>query len=149
MAICHTVTEFVQQKVIDAVENWVEQQEETCNNYPWPVNWLCKFTTILVKVITYVTKYIIVPVNKTICIAITGSTYVVLSPFIVAFPKIDDPIKKWLWTRPKIEYSGRTSKGEYRFRCNCKDGEEFITVEAENDEEAKNLAVEECEKVCQ
>src|SRR5947209_17783226 len=146
MAICHTVTELVQQTIIDPVDNWVEEQQKTCSSRPWPLNWFCEFMTILVKVTSWITKHIVVPINKTICIAITGSTYVVLSPFIIAFPKIDDPIKKWLWTRPKIEYLGQTSTGAYRFRCNCGEGAEIITVEAKDDEEAKELAIEECEK---
>jgi len=158
--ICTTVTTYVTQTILDPVDTWVSQQQQQCKNRKWPLNWLCWFVTILVKVIIWVTRYIIVPIAQTTCIVVTGILGGIMWPFAVAIDAacISCNALNWVnlwWLTPTQitfvsmqESPNKPSYFDYVFTCNCKKGEKNITVTALNDDEAKDLAIEECKKLC-
>jgi len=159
--ICTNITTFVLQEVTNPVSTWVEEQQQKCNSYPWPLNWLCWFVTVLVEVIIWVVDHILVPVIKVICMFITFVIGGVLLPFGAAIDALCqkchayDWIKDWFIGCAKIE--GLTEKPsatnpdeyDFTFRCNCTCfSNKTISISAKTEEEAFELAKIECEKAC-
>ncbi|MBK9632866.1 MAG: hypothetical protein IPO62_17730 [Saprospiraceae bacterium] len=158
--ICTTVTTWVTQTVLDPVETWVSSQLQQCKNRPWPLNWLCWFVTILVKVIIWVTRYITVPILQTTCTVVTWIIGSIMLPFAAAIDALClscnalNWVNLW-WITPTVitfvskhESPNRPGYFDYTFTCNCKKGKKDIFVTALNDDEAKDLAIEECKKLC-
>src|SRR5664279_1430392 len=45
MKVCRDVEEWIQENV----EQEVEQQEQRCKKWPWPLSWLCSNVTFIAK----------------------------------------------------------------------------------------------------
>lgn len=68
MAIeCVEIQEWVEEEITKPIEEWVEKSEEKCKNWPWPLNWVCKVVTTLVKVVTWVVEKVGKWVVRTVC----------------------------------------------------------------------------------
>ncbi len=143
MSFCHTITEFVQEKVLVKVEKWIDQKQKKCQSKKGLKKLFCWFVLIAVKIFEWVTRVIIVPLNHVICVALAGGIYVVIHPFAAPFPKFDDWLKKWFYKKVKCEHLKTTPASGgvsvYEFKCQCKNGEQLIKVEAHNDEEAAEM----------
>jgi len=67
--VCSQITEWIEEEVSKPVEEWEEQQEKKCKDYPWydPRGWVCWFVTILVKVVRWVVVTVGKWVTRTVC----------------------------------------------------------------------------------
>lgn len=158
--ICTTSTTWITQTVLDPVDSWVSQQQTQCNNYPWPLNWLCSVVTVLVKITTWVTRYILVPVLHITCVVITAILGGILYPFAWAIDSVCKTcnthqwVELWWLTPTKITFVkkeiSKTNPDyfDYTFTCNCKNGKKEIIVTAANDIDAEKLAIDGCKGVC-
>ncbi len=160
--ICTTVTTWVNQTVLDQVDTWVSQQEEKCKKKKWwnPATWICWFVTILVKVISWITRTILVPILKTICTVITGILGGILYPFAWAIDSVCQTcnahqwVELWWLSPTKIKFVKKEESPnnprhfDYTFICKCKNGDKKIIVTASNDGEAAQLATVKCKATC-
>lgn len=157
--LCIKITTPITKYVTEPIDNWVEQQEEKCKQYPWwdPRGWFCWFITVLVLVTNWVTKSFIVYVTNIVCTFITWFIGSLFSALIGSWcSKCNDWIKKWLLDCPKIEglKENRSIKNpnefDFVFKCNCNCFKsKTIEIRAKNEEEAFELAKEKCDKICQ
>jgi hypothetical protein len=95
---CEEVTEWIEEEVLKPVETWVEKTEEVCKNWPWPLNWLCKLVTTLVKVVTWVVEIVGKWVTRTICKFVDIVLSFVID-VVVGVIDIVVGIFTWDWTR--------------------------------------------------
>jgi hypothetical protein len=67
--VCTQIQEWVEEQVSKPIEEWEEQQEKKCKDYPWydPRGWVCWFVTILVKVVRWVVVTVGKWVTRTVC----------------------------------------------------------------------------------
>jgi len=71
--VCKEIQEWVEEQVSKPIEEWENQQQEKCKNYPWydPRGWVCWLVWVLVKV----TRWVVVTVGKwvirTVCTVVT------------------------------------------------------------------------------
>jgi len=161
--ICTTVTDWVTKEILVPVDTWVTQQQQTCKQYPWwdPRGWFCEIVTTVVRVVIWVTQQILIPVAKTICIAVTGTIGVILYPFAIAIDAVCSScnvvtwVQVWWLGTPKIKFVGkvpsltRPGYDEYTFICICSRSKQTtIKFEAQNDEQAAEMAKDQCQKEC-
>lgn len=159
--ICRRITTFVTQQVTNPVTSWVNQQQQRCKNYPWPLNWLCWFVTVLVQIITWVVSNIVVPIISIVCTVITFLIGGVLLPFGVAIDVFCQRCNAYNWIKDqfigcaKIEGVSETASTsnpglfDFIFKCNCTCFENtIIEITAKTEEEAFALAKEKCKFVC-
>lgn len=160
--ICTKVTTTVTQTVITPVEKWVSQQQKQCKKRKWPLNWLCWFVTVLIKVIVWITHYIVVATVHFSCIVVTGIIGLIILPFGAAIDAVCPIcnayhwINEWFITPTVITFVkkedsvSKPGSFDYSFICNCKNkGKVPFIITAENDDEAAKLAKEKCESLCQ
>ena len=158
--ICIKSSSWVVQDVLQPIDDWVQKTEQKCKKWPWPLNWICDAVTFLVKVTIWITIHITVEVNKFICTVITGLIGLILYPFAAAIDSLCqkcyamDWVKYWWLTIPRIEFVSSTPSADpgltdYTFICHCrKDGDKNLVVTAKNQDEAAEMAKEECAKAC-
>jgi hypothetical protein len=144
--ICSTVENWATETVTEPVENWVSQQQQQCSKKPWPLNWLCWFVTVLVKIIIWVTKQVVVKVTVIVCIFIAWVIGYVFGwiPFIYTwFNSCNIELKE------KKEVS--SGLFEYTFYCRCNkdcNNKTEVKVIAKDLNEANELAKKECNNIC-
>lgn len=158
--ICTTVTTWVDKIVLKPVEKWVAEQQKKCKKWPWPLNWICQFVLVLVKLTIWITVNIIVPITQTTCVVITGVIGGILLPFGAAIDAVCQKcnvfnwINKWWITPTKITFvkmeksSSVPGANDYTFKCKCKQGNKEVVVIAVSDIEAQKKAVEACKEAC-
>ena len=160
--LCKKITILVTQKVTEPVDEWVEKQEEECKQYPWydPRGWLCWLVTVTVKVVSFVTKEVLVPMGQVVCSVVSGLIFLTLAPFAAAIDSVSqtfhfyETVRVWFIIRSKITFVSKEPTGVsdayyYKFKCRCSDqSTETIVVTASNDDEAAQKAEEECAKAC-
>jgi hypothetical protein len=159
--ICTNVTEWITTQVTNPVSSWVNQQQQQCNNYPWPINWFCKIVTVLVEVINWVVTNVLTPIIKVVCIFVTTIIGGVLLPFAAAIDSVCQKCNAYDWVMDwfigcskiegQTETPSTTTAGAYdfTFKCNCTClVHKIVKVTAKTEEEAFNLAKIECEKAC-
>lgn len=166
--ICNEVKSFMTQEICEPVEKWVENQKQECKKKKWwnPLTWICWLVTIIVKVIVWVTRYIIVEVINLVCEIVMQTIYIITFPFvwIIDFlfnfnklpPTLLDKWKEWLLcTKVEAlnrEFNPNTGIFDYKFKCNCEctgANKPIVGVSSNNDKEATELAVIKCSKLCQ
>ncbi len=158
--ICTTVTTWVTQTVLDRVDTLVNQQQQECKKWPWPLNWFCKVFWVLVMVTSWVARNILVPILHTTCVVITAILGGILYPFAWAIDAVCQTcnahqwVELWWLTPTKITFVKREDSinnpgsFDYTFTCNCKNGKKEIIVTATDDVEAAKLATDECKVAC-
>jgi hypothetical protein len=69
MAVCTTVTEWIQTEITTPMEVWEEEQEKKCKKRHWydPRSWFCWFIYVLVKVVRWVVEYVLTPIFTVVC----------------------------------------------------------------------------------
>lgn len=159
--ICTTVTTWVTKEVLQPVNTWATQQQEKCDKLPWwnPAKWFCYVVTVTVQVVVWVTTKILVPITQTICNVVTGIIGLFLLILAAAVDAVCQKcnltscVKHWFVTPTKITLISTspspTGKTTYTFSCNCSvTNKPSAVVEASNDQEAAQLAMAECQKLC-
>lgn len=156
--ICTTSKTWVQKRILDRIDNWVRQRKKACKRKKWWQRFFCWFFTILVQVISWVVRYILVPVLNTICVLVTWIIGALLLPFAVAIDAITgttnaaDCVRKWFITPTKITFVSKEEDPKnpkqfrYTFTCNCNGS--TIVVLASSDTEAQSLAIRACKDRC-
>lgn len=163
--ICYTITEWIEEEILEPVENWIQTTETKCSKWPWPLNWLCNLVVILIKVIVWVSKNVLKPITTLICNVISTVIGVIFT--ITAIPLIFDAIalplgstfslQNWVFynlfygTKVIFVDKSPTSSGTfiYTFNCSCKNsGQSKVQVEASNDQEAADKAKIACQEQC-
>ena len=95
---CEETAEWIEEEVSRPVEEWVERTEEVCEDWPWPLNWVCKAVTTLVKVVTWVVEMVGKWVTRTVCKIIDAIISVVVD-IAVGLYDIVVGIVTWDWAR--------------------------------------------------
>ncbi len=98
---CDQVQRWIEEEIIQPVEQWISTQEQTCRARPWwdPQRWLCEMVMIVIKVIVWsvvtVGKWAVVTVCRTITMIVylTVNTLLRTVLWTVAFVAcvFDDP----------------------------------------------------------
>lgn len=72
---CVEVQEWIEEEITKPVEEWVEETEKKCKNYPWydPRGWVCWLVTIFVKVVIWVVEKVGKWVVRTVCTLINAA----------------------------------------------------------------------------
>ena len=95
---CEETTEWIEEEVSRPVEEWVENTEEVCKNWPWPLNWVCKVVTTLVKIVTWVVEIVGKWVTRTVCKLVDAIIGLVVD-IAVGLYDIVVGIFTWDWAR--------------------------------------------------
>lgn len=152
--ICVTVTSWVQQSVLQPVNTWTTTQQQQCQKLPWwnPLGWLCWLVTFVILVVVWVTNWIVVPLTSIVCTTITAVLYLFALPFVAAFQKPRDWLAHWFYTPlhrqiTHVSTVPSTLIGyfDYTFTCYCG---KTVTVTAQYDDVAAELARWKCSRVC-
>ena len=160
--ICTTATTWIIREILNPVDQWVQQQEQRCKRKKWwnPASWFCWLITITVKVVTWITRNILVPIINVICNIITGIIGGLMLPFAAAIDaacstcNTSNWVKRWWITRTKITFINKIDSptrpgfSDYNFTCNCNNNRTPITVTADSDSLAQSLAIENCNTIC-
>lgn len=157
--ICRTVITWVEEEVLEPIDQWVTQSQQVCQQYPWwdPRGWVCWLVTWLVRITVWITRRILVPISTVVCYFISFVIGGILLPFAAAIgPRAYDWVRVWflngafIETGDKVKSTSQPGKYDYHFTCNCPNGSTHpivITIE-ENDALALELAKAECKKKC-
>jgi glycerophosphoryl diester phosphodiesterase len=67
MRVCEPVEEWIEERIEKPVTHWIRKQEQRCQKWPWPLDWLCKLVVEVVKVVERVVKFVRTKVVRQIC----------------------------------------------------------------------------------
>jgi hypothetical protein len=134
--------------------------------------WVWRLVTVLVQAIVWVKRWILIPILTVTCNTIVGFIWLVLLSWSTAAISavqalFNSSSSAWLWgihwfvspsgitfvqvSKSAIGINGATGlmNYDYTFTCNCHPWQQIsITVQATNDNEAANLAEQECKRQC-
>ena len=67
--VCSQIDVWIEEEVSKPVEEWENQQQKKCKDYPWydPRGWVCWFVWVLVKVVRWVVVTVGRWVTRTVC----------------------------------------------------------------------------------
>jgi hypothetical protein len=88
---CREYRELVRREVSRPMEQWVEQAQQVCNDWPWPFSWFCSIVVMVIRVVVWVVEVILEWVVSLICEIIAVIVQVVVRviaavvEFVVAF----------------------------------------------------------------
>ncbi|HEX5707923.1 MAG TPA: hypothetical protein VFX96_11540 [Pyrinomonadaceae bacterium] len=160
--ICRIVTDWVEKEVIEPVDKWVDELRKQCEQYPWwdPRGLVCWFIVVSVRVTSYITKTVTMPVNKLVCYAISVVTSYALMPIgwlideIAQTTNVQGTILTWLRSCSEAVLTDKlpaTKGGVYNYFYTCECCDDFtheISFLAEDDKEAYKYARKRCAEEC-
>lgn len=99
MAIeCVETQEWIEETVWQQVEQWVEEKQQVCKDWPWPLDYFCKWVTALVLALVWVAVTVGKWVVRTVC-KIVGAFWTLLRDFFVGLWNILAGIFTLDWCR--------------------------------------------------
>lgn len=79
--ICKEIDEWIEEQISKPVDEWVEKTEQVCKDWPWPLDWICKAVTTLVKIVTYVIEMVGRWVTRTVCTVVVAVVDLIVDIF--------------------------------------------------------------------
>jgi hypothetical protein len=64
---CREYRELARREVSQPMEQWVEEAQQVCNDWPWPFSWFCSIVVMVVRVVVWVVEVIVEWVVSIIC----------------------------------------------------------------------------------
>lgn len=64
---CHEYRELVRREVSRPMEQWVEQAQQVCNDWPWPFSWFCSIVVAVIRIVVWVVEVIVEWVVSIVC----------------------------------------------------------------------------------